>query len=1121
MSPLRWRTWVILIWAALVLVGAQVSAQEKRTLVVGSEQDFPPFAVGMTDSTAGGFTVELWQAVAAEQKLAYTLRVRPFDQLLQGLKEGEVDVLLNLAKSDERRRFADFSATHVVVGGAIFVRKGDTRIQTEDNLPGKSIIVIRGDLAHDYAAAKHWSPQLVLVDNAEQGLRLLASGEHDAMLVSRLAGLQTIRSRAIADVVALDAKVGFSQRFAFAVRKGDTELLTRLNEGLALARTNGVYERVYDKWFDSYEPKDSGWREIRPALAAAALVLLIGWIIAFRRRLRRDRRNAVILRDSEERWKFALEGAGDGVWDTNLLTGTALYSRRWKEILGHSDDEIGTSTDEWSKRIHPDDLQRVLHENQECIDGKVDTFVSEFRMRTKDGGWVWVLDRGRVVERSPEGRALRMIGTHTDISERKAADAREAARARVMAQIASGDSLPTILESIVRGVESLGDWRSSVLLVDPSGTRLVTGAAPSLPEFFNAAVDGRPIAPDEGTCGAAAHSRSRVVCEDVRIDPRWTPYREVADRAGLLACWSEPIFGADGTVLGTFASYRDRPSVPSATDIEHIVDAAHVASIAIERKRSIQALRVSEALLAEKSQTLEATLERMEQGVMMVNAERIVEVCNRKAIELLDLPAELMASKPTFAQVLEFQWATDEFAHTTESVREFVRGGGILDEPQSYERTRPNGRVIEIRSIPIEGGGVLRTYTDITERKRSEAMRLALEAQLLEAKKLEAIGTLAGGIAHDFNNIMAAILGNAALARQDLGEGHRARPFLEQIAKAGLRARSLVQQILAFSRQQPNEFISVPLRPVIEETLTMLRSMTGASVRLRSVLPDVKLAVMGNPTQLQQVLMNLGTNAWHALRDGAGTIEIGLEERTILDGSMRSPAGLAAAGSYAHLWVRDDGCGMDDETRERIYEPFFTTKPVGKGTGLGLAVVHGIVKTLGGAIEVTSAPGQGSTFDLYLPLVDHETRPMPLDCADVDLAHGDGQHVLYVDDDEVMAVMVQGLLQRLGYRATYFLDAHAAIQAVERDPEGVDLVVTDFNMPNVSGLDVVRALADIRPDLPVVISSGYVSDELRSSALDLGVRAVMQKEHTLEELGWIVNAALGARHTHAQGSSAG
>jgi CheY-like chemotaxis protein len=203
---------------------------------------------------------------------------------------------------------------------------------------------------------------------------------------------------------------------------------------------------------------------------------------------------------------------------------------------------------------------------------------------------------------------------------------------------------------------------------------------------------------------------------------------------------------------------------------------------------------------------------------------------------------------------------------------------------------------------------------------------------------------------------------------------------------------------------------------------------------------------------------------------------------------------------------------MDQRTRERIFEPFFTTKAVGKGTGLGLAVAHGIVEAHGGAISVTSSPGNGSTFSLYLPLVDYESRPMPLE----ELANapvvGRGERVLYIDDDEVMALMVQGLLQRLGYRPTCLLDANEAIALVAGDPGAFDLVVTDFNMPALSGLDVVRALARIRADLPVAISSGYVSEELRASASELGVCGVMQKERTLEELGELLRSALGARH---------
>ena len=524
--------------------------------------------------------------------------------------------------------------------------------------------------------------------------------------------------------------------------------------------------------------------------------------------------------------------------------------------------------------------------------------------------------------------------------------------------------------------------------------------------------------------------------------------------------------------------------------------------------------RESRELLAEKSRVLEATLQRMEQGVMMVDRAGTVVVCNRKAMELLDLPASLMDSNPSFAEVLEHQWAIDEFVGATEEVQIFVRGGGILDRPHRYERRRPNGQVIEVQSVPIEGGGVLRSYTDITERKRAEATQRILEAQLREAQRLEAIGTLAGGIAHDFNNIMAAILGNVAFAEESTGLGHPAQLYLGQINKAGRRARSLVQQILAFSREQSSEFIDFSLVALVEETIAMLRAMFDESIELTKVLPERSLGVRGNPTQVQQVLMNLGTNASQALGPPGGHIEIGVEELAVDATEPLAPLGLES-GRYVRLWVRDNGRGMDHAVRERIFEPFFTTKPVGVGTGLGLAVAHGVVEAHRGAIAVDSLPGRGSTFSVYLPLVEHETVPAQLEPLAGPPTRGEGQHILYVDDDEVMRLMVRGLLERLGYRATCARDVQEALSVVGREKQDVDVVVTDFNMPGATGLDLAKALSDLHPELPVIISSGYISDELRASAALLGVEGLIRKEHTLEELGPFVQLALLRRRSSA------
>ncbi len=434
-----------------------------------------------------------------------------------------------------------------------------------------------------------------------------------------------------------------------------------------------------------------------------------------------------------------------------------------------------------------------------------------------------------------------------------------------------------------------------------------------------------------------------------------------------------------------------------------------------------------------------------------------------------------------------------------------------------YELTLAGGRrwfelSVSRRAVPAgELPRFIVLARDVTERKQDEAERRALERQLREAQKMESIGTLAGGIAHDFNNILAAILGNVALAGEDLPAAHAARSSLDQIRRAGLRARSLVQQILTFSRRQPNELVGQSLRPVVEETVALLRATLPAWVRLQTVLPDAPLLVQADATQLQQVVMNLCTNAWHALPEGRGHIEVGLQALSS-EAATALELGDLPSGPCAHLWVRDTGCGMEDSLLERIFDPFFTTKPPGHGTGLGLSVVHGIVRGHMGVVQVQSKPGEGSTFHVYLPAV----SPQPLDEGQrggsaVDATDGSGQHVVYVDDDEVMVLMVQRLLQRAGFQVTTCTAPHQVLTLLREQPMLCDLVVSDYNMPDMSGLELAVELARLRPKLPVIISSGYIADALREQARAAGVRALLKKENTLEELPGLVQQVLAGR----------
>jgi signal transduction histidine kinase/ActR/RegA family two-component response regulator len=394
------------------------------------------------------------------------------------------------------------------------------------------------------------------------------------------------------------------------------------------------------------------------------------------------------------------------------------------------------------------------------------------------------------------------------------------------------------------------------------------------------------------------------------------------------------------------------------------------------------------------------------------------------------------------------------------------------------------------------------THTDVSEHKQADAQQRALETQLRESQKMEAIGTLAGGVAHDFNNLLAAILGNLALAREDVGADHLAEESLQEIHRAAIRARQLVQQILTFSRRQTQEFQRQPLTPLVAEALGLMRSLLPAGVRLINRLPSAELQVLCDATQVQQVLMNLCTNAWQTYQGKGGEVTVALQERA-LDPAEAEALGLPEAGLHACLSVIDNGPGMDADTQRRIFEPFFTTKAPGTGTGLGLAVVHGIVKAHRGAIVVRSRPGEGARFDVYLPAActpGGEPMDSPLVPA-VAPAAAPGRHIVYIDDYEAMVFLVGRLLRKRGYRASTFGSGEAALAWLRAHPqEAVDLVLTDQNMPGLCGVDVAVALRTQRPDLPVAIVSGHVNEQLLQDAAAAGVREVLGKQDSMDAL---------------------
>jgi PAS domain S-box-containing protein len=366
--------------------------------------------------------------------------------------------------------------------------------------------------------------------------------------------------------------------------------------------------------------------------------------------------------------------------------------------------------------------------------------------------------------------------------------------------------------------------------------------------------------------------------------------------------------------------------------------------------------------------------------------------------------------------------------------------------------------------VTSEGAWISSTVVDISERKK-------LEQQLQVSQRLEAVGQLAAGIAHDFNNILTAITGNAKLALNDLPADHPVHRNLAEIEKASLRATLLVRQILTFGRQEAPKRQVIKLAPVVEEALKLLRAGLRAGIEIRTHFDDGLPDVLADSTQIHQIIMNLGTNAADAMgKQPVGVLEI-RSEPVLVDANLAHTTSELQPGSYLRLTIRDSGCGMDKATTTHIFEPFYTTKPQGEGTGLGLSVVHGIMKTHGGAITVYSELGKGTVFHLYFPAAQGaavEARPQPTQRE----FRGHNERVLYVDDEEPLVFVMGHMLQRLGYKVTGCTDPHKALETFRSRPDEFDVVVSDLSMPGVSGLDLARELLQIRPGIPILLASG-------------------------------------------------
>ena len=550
----------------------------------------------------------------------------------------------------------------------------------------------------------------------------------------------------------------------------------------------------------------------------------------------------------------------------------------------------------------------------------------------------------------------------------------------------------------------------------------------------------------------------------------------------------------------SFAAFFSKAATESAKIDSENLAFMEFESLAREANRMVQERNKAEVALRESEKNYRELVQSANSIIMRMDTEGRVIFFNTYAQNFFGYREEDIIGKNVVGTIVP------ERDITGFDLAVMIKDIGV--HPERYvsnenENIRRNGERVRLtwmnKAIYDESGSVseiLCVGIDVTEKWQ-------LEKRLAQAQKMEAIGTLAGGIAHDFNNILSAIIGYTELSLIDIPNGSALQNNLQQVLKAGGRAKELVRQILAFSRQRESELVPVKISLIVNEALKLLRATLPATIKIRHNIKS-HLSVLTDPTNIHQILMNLCTNASFAMQAEGGVLEVSLNDAD-LDADFARQHPDVKPGKFIRLMVKDTGCGMTPEATERIFDPFFTTKKVGEGTGMGLSVVHGIIKSHGGTIIVESSPGKGSAFSVFLPAIATEVADQ---ANQAQLVITGNERILFVDDEDFQADIGKRMLERLGYRVTTRTKSLEALDLFRQTPDGFDLVITDMTMPDMTGDVLARKLISIRPDIPIIVCTGYSERINPDIVKEIGIKEMALKPVVMKDIAQMIQRVL-------------
>jgi PAS domain S-box-containing protein len=1097
---------------------------------------FAPFNFIDKDGLPQGLNPSLLREMTRDEDCQVTFVPGSWAEGLERLQRQEIDLMLSVARTPEREKTMDFTQESVAeLWGQVFVRPEGNPKNISD-LHGARVAVMRGDISGDnfIKTAEQLSIRCEIVELASHDAVFAAvrDGEADAGVAPQHFGLRH------ADTYNLVGSTILFSPFSiyFASKKGtQRELLNHIDAQLSRWKRDkdSFYYQSVNEWLAN---QDAPWALppwLRYTLLAATLSILVfaGFSLYLKKTVDRKTKE---LRESKATLLAILNASKEAIFLADP-SGTILAANQAMSARLPAPDEefVGRKITD----LLPPEIARAKEKgiNQAVTTSEPVVLQDQQDDRTFESRFYPVRDQG--------DRIGQVAIFSLDITDRKLAESyREMGR----------EVLQILNEPLTaaRAIQRVLDRLKTRTGFDAVGIRLQAGEA-----FPYAAQQGFPphvVVQEETLLACSANGGLRrdqdgtvrmhcpcglVLADPVDQGPACTPGGSfwTNDAARLLdispgdgsglhpanqcihlgqtSFALVPIRNKEGIIgLIHFNDRRKGCFTPESVDILEGI-ASHIGA-------ALMRLQAEEALQIERKQ-LSDIIGFLPDATLALNLQGRVIIWNKAMEKMTGISAAEMIGKGNYAYAVPLYGVPrpqliNLILEENETINalypEVIHDGDTLITEVFCPSLYRKGAWVYAKASPLRDSsgaviGAIESIRDITESKQVEEEKKSLQTQLIQAQKMEAIGTLAGGIAHDFNNILGAILGYAEMARDASPAGSMATKDLDKVLEAGLRAATLVKQILSFSRQADTE--RIPLQPghIAKEAIKLLRPVLPSTIAIRQRIETNLTPILADPTQVHQILMNLCTNAFHAMEQTGGTLEITLKDCELTAEELRQQPNVAP-GRFAVLSIGDTGQGIAPEIRDKIFDPYFTTKEVGKGTGMGLAIIHGIITSYGGFVTCASEPGKGTVFRVFFPALAEEIVP-----ADTHLAAElpGTERILLVDDEELLAGLGKTMLERLGYAVTVRTGSQEALRTFADQPDRFDAVITDQTMPNMTGVELARRMLHIRPDLPIILCTGYSTLINEAQIKAEGISGFAMKPLTKKELSTLLRQVLDGR----------